>query len=121
MAGSRPRAGRKGGTTAARRSALPGLLDRGQAGSLGAGSRPCACPELGAILPQQPLEDACAAAATDQTVGTPPKDGPAMVLAVWNQHYEPVAGNLALSALVAALPVIVLLGLLAVFRVRAHY
>src|SRR4051812_13107474 len=43
-----------------------------------------------------------------------------MVPAIWNQQYLPVAGNLALSALVAALPVIVLLGLLGVFRVKAH-
>ena len=43
------------------------------------------------------------------------------MLAVWDQRYEPVAGNLALSALVAALPVIVLLGLLGLVRVRAHY
>jgi lactate permease len=43
------------------------------------------------------------------------------MLAVWNQRYEPVANNLALSALVAALPVIVLLGLLGLLRVRAHY
>ena len=43
-----------------------------------------------------------------------------MVPAIWNQQYEPVAGNLALSALVAALPVIVLLGLLGVVRVKAH-
>jgi lactate permease len=43
------------------------------------------------------------------------------MLAVWNQRYEPVADNLALSALVAALPVIVLLGLLGLLRVRAHY
>jgi lactate permease len=41
--------------------------------------------------------------------------------AVWNQRYEPVANNLALSALVAALPVIVLLGLLGLLRVRAHH
>ena len=44
-----------------------------------------------------------------------------MMLAVWDQRYEPVANNLALSALVAALPVIVLLGLLGLLRVRAHY
>jgi lactate permease len=37
------------------------------------------------------------------------------------QHYNPVAGNLGLSALVAALPVIVLLGLLGIFKVRAHW
>ena len=43
------------------------------------------------------------------------------MLAVWNQRYQPVANNLALSALVAALPVIVLLGLLGLLRVRAHY
>jgi lactate permease len=43
------------------------------------------------------------------------------MLAVWNQRYEPVANNLALSALVAALPVIVLLGLLGLLRIRAHY
>jgi lactate permease len=43
------------------------------------------------------------------------------MLAVWTQRYEPVANNLALSALVAALPVIVLLGLLGLLRIRAHY
>jgi lactate permease len=37
------------------------------------------------------------------------------------QHYTPVAGNIALSALVAALPVIVLLGLLGIFKVKAHW
>jgi lactate permease len=37
----------------------------------------------------------------------------------WTQHYSP-AGSLALSALLASLPVVVLLGLLAVFQVRAH-
>ena len=42
------------------------------------------------------------------------------MLAVWDQRYEPVADNLALSALVAALPVIVLLGLLGLLRVRAY-
>jgi lactate permease len=44
-----------------------------------------------------------------------------VIFAVWNQRYEPVANNLALSALVAALPVIVLLGLLGLLRIRAHY
>jgi lactate permease len=44
-----------------------------------------------------------------------------VTLAAWNQRYEPVADNLALSALVAALPVIVLLGLLGLLRVRAYY
>ena len=43
------------------------------------------------------------------------------MLAAWNQRYEPVVDNLALSAFVAALPVIVLLGLLGLLRVRAHY
>jgi lactate permease len=38
----------------------------------------------------------------------------------WTQTYVPVAGSLWLSALVAALPVIVLLGLLALFHVKAH-
>src|SRR5918998_427363 len=38
----------------------------------------------------------------------------------WTQVYTPVAGDLLLSALVAAVPVIVLLGLLAAFRVPAH-
>ena len=38
----------------------------------------------------------------------------------WPQIYQPL-GNLALSALVAALPVVVLLGLLGVWRVRAHW
>jgi lactate permease len=40
---------------------------------------------------------------------------------VWNQSYAPVAGSVGLSALVAALPVVVLLGLLALGRVRAHW
>jgi lactate permease len=38
----------------------------------------------------------------------------------WSQIYTPV-GNLLLSALVAALPVVVLLGLLAFWHVRAHW
>ncbi len=38
----------------------------------------------------------------------------------WTQVYSPVAGNLLLSALVAAIPVVVLLGLLAFFHMRAH-
>src|SRR6188472_3391446 len=37
----------------------------------------------------------------------------------WTQNYSP-AGNLLLSALLASLPVMVLLGLLAFFHVRAH-
>ncbi|HWA87840.1 MAG TPA: lactate permease LctP family transporter [Opitutus sp.] len=37
----------------------------------------------------------------------------------WSQTYSPV-GGLAGSALIAALPVVTLLGLLAIFRVRAH-
>jgi lactate permease len=43
------------------------------------------------------------------------------VLAVsFTQHYTPVADNVLLSALVAALPIIVLLGLLGLLRVKAH-
>jgi len=38
----------------------------------------------------------------------------------WTQNYTPVAHSLAASALVAALPVVLLLGLLAFFHVRAH-
>jgi lactate permease len=38
----------------------------------------------------------------------------------WTQVYSPVAGHLLLSALVASIPVVVLLGLLAFFHVRAH-
>jgi lactate permease len=38
----------------------------------------------------------------------------------WTQLYTPVAGSLVLSTLVAAIPVVVLLGLLAFFHVRAH-
>ncbi len=38
----------------------------------------------------------------------------------WTQSYTPVLHNLVLSAFVAALPVMVLLGLLAWFRVKAH-
>ncbi len=39
----------------------------------------------------------------------------------WTQAYTPVGGSLALSALVAALPVVVLLGLLALGHVKAHW
>jgi len=39
----------------------------------------------------------------------------------WTQVYTPVARSLALSALVAALPVVVLLGLLAFGHARAHW
>jgi lactate permease len=39
----------------------------------------------------------------------------------WTQVYTPVAGSLGLSALVAALPVVVLLGLLAFGHVKAHW
>src|SRR5688572_7320636 len=38
----------------------------------------------------------------------------------WPQVYKPVADNLIASTLVAAVPVVVLLGLLAFFHVRAH-
>jgi len=38
----------------------------------------------------------------------------------WTQNYTPVAHSLAASALVAALPIVLLLGLLAFFHVRAH-
>ena len=37
----------------------------------------------------------------------------------WTQVYNP-AGNLLLSALIASIPVVVLLGLLAFFHMRAH-
>ncbi len=39
----------------------------------------------------------------------------------WTQVYSPVAGNLFLSALVAAIPIILLLGALAFFHVKAHW
>src|ERR1035441_2397245 len=39
----------------------------------------------------------------------------------WTQNYTPVSGSLGLSALVAALPVVVLLGLLAFGQLRAHW
>ena len=39
----------------------------------------------------------------------------------WTQVYTPAAGSLGLSALIAALPVVVLLGLLAFAHVRAHW
>ncbi len=39
----------------------------------------------------------------------------------WTQVYTPVNGSLLASALVAAIPVVVLLGLLAFFHVRAHW
>jgi lactate permease len=38
----------------------------------------------------------------------------------WSQHYAPLADSVALSALVAALPVVTLLALLAFWHVRAH-
>ena len=38
----------------------------------------------------------------------------------WSQTYTPILHNLAFSALIAALPVVVLLGLLAWFRAKAH-
>jgi lactate permease len=48
----------------------------------------------------------------------PPRDGRIFVL-TWTQTYAPL-DNLFLSALVAAIPVVVLLGLLAFFHVKAH-
>lgn len=42
-----------------------------------------------------------------------------MTLMTWTQIYTPL-GNLLISALVASIPVVVLLGLLAFFHVRAH-
>ena len=39
----------------------------------------------------------------------------------WTQIYTPVAGSLGLSAPVAALPIVVLLGLLAFGHVKAHW
>ena len=38
----------------------------------------------------------------------------------WSQNYDPLS-NLIFSSLVAALPVVLLLGLLAFWHVRAHY
>ncbi|HEY4302264.1 MAG TPA: L-lactate permease [Candidatus Didemnitutus sp.] len=38
----------------------------------------------------------------------------------WTQNYTPLAGSLAASALVAASPAVVLLGLMGLLRVRAH-
>mgnify|MGYP000333167822 CR=1 FL=1 len=38
----------------------------------------------------------------------------------WSQNYTPVAGSLSLSTIVAALPVVTLLALLAFWHVRAH-
>jgi lactate permease len=40
---------------------------------------------------------------------------------IWTQVYSPVANNLFISALVAAIPVILLLGALAFFHVKAHW
>src|ERR1019366_8114370 len=42
-------------------------------------------------------------------------------MVTWTQTYAPVAGSLYLSALLAASPVVVLLGLLALTRARAHW
>lgn len=41
-------------------------------------------------------------------------------MATWNQVYSPIANSVLLSALVAALPVVVLLGLLSFSHVKAH-
>ena len=38
----------------------------------------------------------------------------------WSQNYTPLADSIGLSALVAALPVVTLLALLAFWHVRAH-
>jgi lactate permease len=43
------------------------------------------------------------------------------LLVTWTQNYTPLGDSVALSALVAGAPVIVLLGLLATGRVRAHW
>ena len=40
---------------------------------------------------------------------------------MWSQVYTPVLGNVLLSALVAAIPIVVLLGLLGYGRVKAHW
>ncbi len=40
---------------------------------------------------------------------------------VWTQIYSPVGNNLFVSALVAAIPIILLLGALAFFHVKAHW
>lgn len=40
---------------------------------------------------------------------------------VWNQTYTPLLGNIFISALVAAIPVVVLLGLLGFLHVKAHW
>ena len=42
-------------------------------------------------------------------------------MSTWTQVYTPLAGSLGLSAFVAALPVVVLLGLLAFFHWKAHW
>ena len=39
---------------------------------------------------------------------------------IWSQNYTPLIDSVGLSALVAALPVVTLLCLLAFWRVRAH-
>jgi lactate permease len=39
----------------------------------------------------------------------------------WTQVYAPLGGNLFLSALVAAIPVVILLGALAFFHIKAHW
>ncbi|MBS1111019.1 MAG: L-lactate transport, partial [Anaeromyxobacteraceae bacterium] len=40
---------------------------------------------------------------------------------VWTQIYAPVANSILISALVAAIPIILLLGALAFFHIKAHW
>ena len=60
--------------------------------------------------------------------GTPPRNSSPQAPAsrrsttmVWTQIYAPVANSILVSALVAAIPVILLLGALAFFHVKAHW
>jgi lactate permease len=52
--------------------------------------------------------------------GGPPREGSLSIFMTWSQNYDPF-DNLVLSSLVAAVPVVVLLGLLAFGHVRAQF
>src|ERR1043165_3486755 len=76
-------------------------------------SAPAHQPKKPTLGPAIRLDWAAAAIIIAAAVGTYPGSP-------WSQNYDP-AGNWLLSTLLAALPVVVLLGTLAFFHMEAHY